>query len=142
MAEGPSLYRARWSAEIIAELKRTLESKFAIAPARTAHSGSKLREHFPEAWIEGFERVIPQMMNHPKDRHVLAAAVHANARTVVTYNLRDFPVEATQPWRIVAVGPSTSSTSCTGPTAGWRTFDGSLKRDSKFCIRLCPRSST
>ncbi len=107
LAEGPTLYRACWSAEIIAELKRTLEGKFGIPPARTAHLESKLREHFPEAWIEGFEALIPQMTNHPKDRHVLAAAVHAKAKMVVTYNLRDFPVEASQSWRIAAIGPST-----------------------------------
>jgi len=44
LAEGPTLYRPRWSAEIMAEVKRTLE-------ARTAHLEAKLREYFPEAWI-------------------------------------------------------------------------------------------
>ena len=90
----------------MSEVKRTLEGKFGIAPARTAHLESKLREHFPEAWIDGFELLLPQMTNHPKDRHVLAAAVHSKARTIVTYNLRDFPLEATKPWRVTAIGPS------------------------------------
>lgn len=107
LAEGPTLYRVRWSAQIIAELKRTLESKFAITPARSAHLESQLREYFPDAWIEGFELLTPRMTNHPKDRHVPAAAVHAKTRLVVTYNLRDFPIEITRPWRIVAAGPST-----------------------------------
>ena len=107
LAEGPSLYRARWSAEIMTEVKRTLEEKFRITPARTAHLEAKLREHFLEAWVEGFEPLLPQMTNHLKDRHVLAAAVHAKSRTIVTYNLRDFPLEATKPWRVTAIGPST-----------------------------------
>ena len=107
LAEGPALYRARWSEEIVAEVNRTLEGKFKIAPDRVAHLESKLREHFPEAWIEGFKSLVSQMANHPKDRHVLAAAVHAKARTIVTYNLRDFPLEATRPWRVTAIGPST-----------------------------------
>ena len=107
LAEGPALYRVRWSAEIVTEMKRTLEAKLGVAPARTSHLESQLREHFPEAWVEGFEALVPQMANHPKDRHVLAAAVHAKARTIVTYNLRDFPPESTRPWRITAVGPST-----------------------------------
>ena len=107
LAEGPTLYRVRWSAEIIAEVQRTLEGKFAITPARTARLESKLREHFPEAWVEGFEALLPQMTNHPKDRHVLAAAVHSKSRSIVTYNLRDFPPEATKPWRVTAMGPST-----------------------------------
>jgi len=56
--EGPTLYRPRWSAEIMAEVKRTLEGKFGITPARTAHLEAKLREYFPEAWIEGFEFLV------------------------------------------------------------------------------------
>ena len=107
LAEGPTLFRVRWSAEIIGEVKRTLESKFKINPVRTAHLESQLREHFPEAWIEGYETLIPQLRNHPKDRHVLAAAIQAKARIIVTYNLRDFPLETTKPWRVAAIGPST-----------------------------------
>ena len=34
---------------------------------------------------------IPAMTNHPKDRHVLAAAARAGAKVMVTYNLKDFP---------------------------------------------------
>jgi predicted nucleic acid-binding protein len=29
------------------------------------------------------------MTNHPEDRHVLAAAVRANAEVIVTFNLND-----------------------------------------------------
>lgn len=47
------------------------------------------------------------MDNHPKDRHVLAAAVKCGAQVIVTYNKRDFPVTATEPWGIEVQGPST-----------------------------------
>lgn len=57
-AEGPTLYRVCWSAEIIAETMRTLEGKFGISPLRTARLETKLREHFPESWVEGFEALI------------------------------------------------------------------------------------
>lgn len=106
LAEGPELYRPLWSAEIMAEVQRTLGGQFNIAPSRIAHLESTLREHFPEAWIEGFEPLVSAMTNDAKDRHVLAAAAHAKARLLVTYNLKHFPPGATQPWRVTAVGPS------------------------------------
>jgi predicted nucleic acid-binding protein len=105
LAEGPGLYRPLWSEEIMAEVLRTLGGRFGIAPDRIASLESKLREHFPEAWIEGFDGLIPAMANDIKDRHVLAAAAHAKARTVVTYNLKHFPMSSTKPWRVTAVGP-------------------------------------
>lgn len=106
LAEGPELYRPLWSAEIIVEMRRTLGDRFGIAPTRIAHLESKLREHFPEAWVDGFAPLIPKMTNDPKDRHVLAAAAHAKARVLVTYNIKHFPLRSTKPWRVTAVGPS------------------------------------
>jgi len=99
-------YRPLWSIDIINEVKRTLESKLGIAAERTVWLETQLREHFPEAWVEDYAHLIPLMQNDRKDRHVLAAAVHAKATVVVTYNLRDFPVHSTMPWRLTAVGPS------------------------------------
>ena len=90
----------------MAEVRRTLAGKFGIAPNRIAHLESKLHEHFPEAWTEGFEPLISSMTNDAKDRHVLAAAAHAKARLIVTYNLKHFPLSSTKPWRVTTVGPS------------------------------------
>ena len=41
----------------------------------------------------------------PKDRHVLAAAVHSECQVVVTYNLKDFPPEAMSKHQLEAVHP-------------------------------------
>lgn len=90
----------------MAEVRRTLQGKFRIAPERIAHLESKLREHFADAWVEGFESLIQEMTNDEKDRHVMAAAVHADARLIVTYNIRHFPLSSTRPWGVTAVGPS------------------------------------
>lgn len=106
LAEGPAQYRPLWSADIMAEVRRTLQGKFRIAPERIAHLESNLREYFSDAWIEGFESSIQAMTNDEKDRHVLAAAVHADARLIVTYNIRHFPLSSTRPWGVTAVGPS------------------------------------
>ena len=66
-----------------------------------------LREHFPEAWVEGYEPLISAMTNDPKDRHVVAAAVSSGSKLIVTYNAKDFPIESLEPWGIERQGPST-----------------------------------
>jgi hypothetical protein len=90
------------------EVSRTLRENFGLPLQKTAHRVSELRRHFPEAWVEGYEHLIPSMTNHPKDRHVLAAAVHARATAIVTYNKKDFPPCSLRPHGITALGPSTS----------------------------------
>ena len=48
------------------------------------------------------------MENDEKDRHVLAAAVHCGAETIVTFNLRHFRPEHLSPWGVRAVHPQES----------------------------------
>jgi hypothetical protein len=50
--------------------------------------------YFPDARVTGYEQLIRSMTNHPKDRHVLAAAVAGRADVLVTENLKDFPPES------------------------------------------------
>ncbi len=45
------------------------------------------------------------MENHPKDRHVLAAAVRCRADYLVTFNLKDFPARAVEKYSVNVVGP-------------------------------------
>lgn len=60
---------------------------------------------FPDATVVGHESLIDGMSNDQKDRHVLAAAVRANAEVIVTFNLRDFPESVLKPYDILAVHP-------------------------------------
>jgi predicted nucleic acid-binding protein len=79
------LFLCRWSDEIIAEVKRTLD-KFGIAGDKIEHLISELTTHFADAWVgDGYKELIPSMKNDEKDRHVVAAAVKAGSEVIVTY---------------------------------------------------------
>jgi hypothetical protein len=60
--------------------------------------------YFPDARVTGYEQLIGSMTNHPKDRHVLAAAVAGRADTLVTENLKDFPPESAAHLGITVTG--------------------------------------
>jgi hypothetical protein len=106
LAAGPRLYLPKWTDQIMTEVSRTLQESFGLAAEKAQYREGELRRHFPEAWVEGYEELIPAMTNHEKDRHVLAAAVKTGAEIIVTYNLRDFPDSSLAPHSIVAQGPS------------------------------------
>jgi predicted nucleic acid-binding protein len=106
LAEAPRLFEPKWSEEIIRETTRTLESKLDWPASLTAHFEAELRAHFSEAWISGYESLIPRMTNDEKDRHVVAAAVHSEAPIVVTFNLRHFRPEHLTPWGYPRAAPT------------------------------------
>ena len=106
LAEPPALYRPRWSDAIIAETRRALENQIGLSPDKTAYLEGQLRRYFSDSWVFGFEPLAGKMTNDPGDRHVLAAAVHAGAGKIVTFNKRHFPRESTLRWSVEAVGPA------------------------------------
>lgn len=107
LAEAPRLYEPKWSEEIIQETTRTLELKLGWPSSLTSHLEAELCAHFSDAWIRGYESLIPRMRNDEKDRHVLAAAVHSEAPIIVSLNLRHFKPEHLEPWGIRALHPQT-----------------------------------
>jgi hypothetical protein len=92
LAEPPRLYVPRWSEEIITETVRNLEDRIGLSTVKTDYLVGQLRKHFGDSWIARYEP--------------LAAAVKCGAQVIVTYNKRDFPVAATEPWGIEIQGPS------------------------------------
>ena len=106
------LYRPHWSEAILDEVQRNLADLLAkrgnpdpVGAAR--HLIDELHEQFPEALVEGYEALVPVMTNPKKDRHVLAAAIAAQAQVIVTDNLRDFPAAALRPYRLEAQSADT-----------------------------------
>lgn len=60
----------------------------------------------PSCLVTGYEHLIETLsLPDPDDRHVLAAAIHARAEIIVTFNLRDFPDDALKPFSTQAQHP-------------------------------------
>jgi predicted nucleic acid-binding protein len=97
------VYRPLWSPMIMWELERNLVRR-GLDEKQIGHRLDQMNEAFPDALVEGFEALISDMTNHPKDRHVLAAAVRGSAEVLVTENLRDFPEGAVSAYDIKVVG--------------------------------------
>jgi len=112
LASELGLFRPRWSATILDEMERNLVSDGRCSPAQAADLRSALEAVFPEAEVTGYEELVSQMTNHPKDRHVLAAAVASDAEIIVTSNLKDFPATACDPVGVRVLSPDTFLTRC------------------------------
>lgn len=96
------IYRPLWSAGVLTELDRNLRKRGAT-PEQVAHRLDQMGRHFPDAEVVGYEHLVDSMQNHPKDRHVLAAAVRGGAAVLVTENLKDFPENVLRRYDVVAV---------------------------------------
>lgn len=106
LAETPRLFLPYWSGRILDETDRTLVEQLGWPENLVAYRREQITSHFPEAFIEGFDPIEVCVTNDPKDRHVLAAAIRGKCEVIVTFNLKDFPPESLEPWRIEAHHPS------------------------------------
>jgi predicted nucleic acid-binding protein len=104
-AAAAGMYSVRWSDEILAEVNRNLVVDVHLTEAQAQHIIIALTTYFPDAAVTEYAHLLDAMPNHPKDRHVLAAAVAAGAQIIVTQNLRDFPQEALAPLHVEAQSP-------------------------------------
>lgn len=99
------LYQLHWSQPILDETMRNLMATGRCSSSQALHLETQMKRAFPDAMIEVPDDLIQAMTNHPKDRHVLAAAVRGQAAVIVTSNLTDFPEDALEPYGIEAQHP-------------------------------------
>ena len=89
-AAGEGFFEPLWSEEILDEMRRNLVSMGTTTAEQATRLMAVMQRAFPEALVSGHEALTPTMPNQAKDRHVAAAAVHAQSVVIVTDNLRDF----------------------------------------------------
>lgn len=107
LAEAPGLYRPSWSTRTLEESRRAWTTRLPRPwPASSADRMlALLRQAYPEAEVSTTPDQEAPLRNHSKDRHVLAAAIIAQADIIVTFNRRDFPASALTPWQVRVLHP-------------------------------------
>jgi predicted nucleic acid-binding protein len=103
------LYRARWSERVHDEWIDAVVRK-TKRPSVTRDSLQSTREDMNAAvldcLVENYEHLeVGLQLPDAKDKHVLAAAIHGHASTIVTFNLKDFPNNYLAQFKIHATHP-------------------------------------
>jgi predicted nucleic acid-binding protein len=113
LAEDRAFYIPKWSADILRELRSTLQ-RMGYTQAQAGQRITAMQSAFEDANVADYECLAASMTNDPKDRHVLAAAVRCGAHAIVTDNVRHFPLASVKPYDLDVLTPDdflfTSST--------------------------------
>lgn len=101
------LVRSRWTDEIHDEwIRNVLGNNPGLEPERLNRTRALMNDAIRDCLITGYEGIIESLtLPDPNDRHVLAAAIHAKAQVIVTYNIRDFPKESLGRFAIESLHP-------------------------------------
>lgn len=101
------VYRARWTAQIHDEWKRNLLiNRQDLTQAQLDRTSAAMDRAIPDALVTGYESLCAGLtLPDPGDRHILAAAIKCGASVIVTFNLKDFPSDALEPFEMEAVHP-------------------------------------
>lgn len=101
------LVYARWTDAIHDEWVRSvLRDNPELSPDRLARTRSLMNEAVRDCLVTGYEHLIESLsLPDPDDRHVLAAAIRADAEAIVTFNLKDFPAETLAGYGVETLHP-------------------------------------
>ena len=102
---GHDLLEVRWSEKVLEETRRTLISRIGIESGHVDRRIAAMCRAFPEALVDASGVAEEGLNCHPKDRHVLAAAIAAKATHLVTANVKDFPAPEMERFGVELVHP-------------------------------------
>lgn len=99
------LYTPKWSKQIFDEWIDVMQRK-EVSGSRIESRIEKANKAFPDALVCNYEPLIEKLtLPDEKDRHVLAAAIRADASLIITHNMKDFPEEELELYGIKAKSP-------------------------------------
>ncbi|MEE3623271.1 PIN domain-containing protein [Nitrospirillum sp. BR 11752] len=101
------LFRAKWTDAIHEEWTRNvLKNRPDLTPEQLRWTRQRMEASVADCLVSGYEHLIPVLnLPDPDDRHVLAAAIHARADAIITFNLRDFPIEDLAKFNVEPIHP-------------------------------------
>ncbi len=87
------MFRACWTMEIHEEwIRNLLKKRDDLSRVQLEAQRNLMIQVIPDSLVTGYESITKTLeLPDPDDRHVLAAAIRANAEVIVTNNLKDFP---------------------------------------------------
>jgi hypothetical protein len=93
LAVTSNLFQPRWTADIHREwMSKVLTNRPDLSPERIERTRALMDSNVEHCLVTGYEELIAELtLPDADDRHVLAAAIQAQASVIVTFNLRDFP---------------------------------------------------
>lgn len=101
------LFRAKWSDAVQDEwIRNLLEKRPELTRERLERTRDLMNIAVPDANVSGYEDLIAGLtLPDPDDRHVLASAIASECDAIVTFNLKDFPVEYLAKFNIELLHP-------------------------------------
>jgi len=101
------LFKAKWTHHIHEEwIRNLLHDRTELKREQLERTRHLMDAHVRDSLVTGYEPLIETItLPDPNDRHVLAAAIHSSATTIITFNLKDFPASYTLPHGIEAQHP-------------------------------------
>jgi predicted nucleic acid-binding protein len=101
------IFRAKWTDQIHDEwIRNLLINRPDLKAEQLNRVRNLMNKNIQDSLVSGFESLIPTLeLPDLNDRHVLAAAIAANADTIVTFNLKDFPAAKLAMYDIAAKHP-------------------------------------
>lgn len=96
------IVQARWSDEILDEcFDAILRERPDLRPKALERTRQLMQQAIPNCMVSGYQDLVDGLtLPDRDDRHVLAAAIRSGAQTIVTFNLKDFPHDALDPFGI------------------------------------------
>ncbi len=101
------LFQARWTDKIHEEwIENLLKDRPDLDRDRLHRTRSLMDKSVMDCLVDDYEMLIHSIeLPDPDDRHVVAAAIHARADAIITFNLKDFPADKLAPHNLEAIHP-------------------------------------